>query len=445
MFNTNRFFTPGKLSVLLDGGAGSSGKGKLESFLCAHADNWQFACCTFGPQAGHWTKLDDGRAFFYQTFNSCAYEPDRYEKLYIGPGATIELPAFWREIGENKIPLKKIGISPLASILQNIDGEYERGLCDLDGSPTAAADGGYLAKTGTTAHGCGVNRARRVLRRPEAKFARDIPELAEMICDVPSEIMDRLDAGQAGMLSIAQGFQLSYMLPEFYPHTTSRNVSVAAGFDDMMLPVHYAGNVVLNFRTFPIRINNNKYICKSTGRHLTWAEVNEAAKKIEPWVMARDLINDTWTAHGLDTVGVKVVEGSSGPGYDDQLELTWRQLTHESGSPTPIMEMTSVTKLPRRVFTFSRENLIKAIRHNRANGKVFVSINFMDYVDHAIAGRRGYPSLLTPKAEHWLNLKCHDIVGDIRDAFNPTRSVGLMCIGTGPLTDDKIVPAEMLV
>jgi hypothetical protein len=114
-FNTNFVFSSGKLTVALDGGAGSSGKGKLGSFLCEHANNWQFACNTFMPQAGHWVMLDDGREFFYQTFNSCAYLANRYEKLYIGPGATIELPAFWKEIEKNSIPHHKIGISPLSA------------------------------------------------------------------------------------------------------------------------------------------------------------------------------------------------------------------------------------------------------------------------------------------------------------------------------------------
>src|SRR5947209_11945600 len=104
MFNTDFVFTPGKLTITLDGGAGSSGKGKLGSFLCEHAGNWTFACNTFMPQAGHSVKLDDGKELLYKTFNSCAYLTDRYEKLYIAPGATIELSAFWEELEKNNIP-----------------------------------------------------------------------------------------------------------------------------------------------------------------------------------------------------------------------------------------------------------------------------------------------------------------------------------------------------
>lgn len=417
-FNTNFVFSPGKLTITLDGSAGSSGKGKLGSFLCEHADNWEFACNTFMPQAGHWVKLDDGRDFFYQTFNSCAYLRDRYEKLYIGPGATIELPAFWNELEKNSIPRHKIGISHLTAILQDIDKGYERGTCDLAGNAlTHPVVGGPLADTGSTAHGCGANRARRVLRHESGRYARDVPALSEFLCDVPGEIMARLDRGQSGLLEIAQGFQLSYLLPRFFRHTTSRNCTVAAGLDDLMVPPCYAGNAILNFRTFPIRINNNKYVANATGDHLTWDTVIERAGSSDP------------SKDQLERVGITLVEGDSGPGYPDQEELTWEKLTSISGSPVPLMEITSVTKLPRRVFTFSRMNLEEAIRHNRANGQVYLSVNFANYVDSRLAGTRaigmdGVPG--TSPLHPWLQQKLDGYLDMLK------------FIGTGPKTDDMI-------
>ena len=36
--------------------------------------------------------------------------------------------------------------------------------------------------------------------------------------------------------------------------------SVAQGLSDLMVPTRYARQVVINFRTFPIRINSNSYI-----------------------------------------------------------------------------------------------------------------------------------------------------------------------------------------
>lgn len=557
MGKTNFCFTPGKLTVILDAQAGSSGKGVIGSYVTTHADNWSFACNTYMPNAGHWVKLDNGKSYFYQTLNSCAYQHDKYERLYIGPGACIELPALFRELEENGVPRRKLRISPLTSILQDIDGMFEKGLCNFDGTSnsnlhdydiqqvrdeeaivqegearevvayghlkhqplvpgtvcvriemgalqlakvTFNSDGkpdtsvthhacvldtdntsllgngifsiklkltnwdaifkhlqprpqivkayvdyeyrvsyfnkdagGYLAKTGTTAHGCGANRARRVLRKKEAKYARDIPELAEFICDVPGEIMNRLDRGEAGLLEIAQGFQLSYMLPDMFPFTTSRNCTVAAGFDDMMVPPCYGGNVILNFRTFPIRINSNKYIDKATGEHLTWAQVQERA-----WA---DGIKHALSKGLLESVGITLVEGNSGPGYPDQHELTWEELTRRAGAKTPICEMTSVTKLPRRVFSFSQQNLKQAIRHNRTgDGEVFLSLNFVNYVDDNMTGVRGRVidttsagTVISKPVQDWIN----ENLGEHKDA--------LKFLGTGPLTDDKIDVVQPLL
>ena len=411
---TNFCFTPGKLTVLMDGGAGSSGKGKLGAFIASHADNWQFACNTFMPQAGHWVKNDDGKSYFYQTFNSCAWMSDTYEKLYIGPGSTIELAAFWREKEQNNIPGCKIGISPIASILQDIDGKFERGLIDFDSKDRTDIDHS-LAKTGTTAHGCGANRARRVLRRPEAKYARDIPELKEFICDVPFEIMDRLERGQAGMLELAQGFQLSYLLPDFFPFTTSRNCTVASGLDDMMLPPIYAGNVILNYRTFPIRISSFKYIGEG-GKHLTYDEVKQYEAEGKPY---------------------ETFKGNSGPGYDDQVETSWEKITADSGSPTPIMEMTSVTKLPRRVFTFSRKNVEQSIRHNRTGGKVYIAINFANYLDYNLSGVRHNFGRLD-------HLNSGDKLTEWLDTNVQYLDAEVVFLGTGAKTDDYILFSDSI-
>jgi hypothetical protein len=364
------------------------------------------------PQAGHWVRLEDGRTFFYQTLNSCAYQTERYEKMYIAPGCVIELPAFWREMEENNVPASKIAISPVAGILQDIDGAFERGQVDFDGNKVEKLHDGTM-KRGTTAHGAGANRARRVLRRGEAKYAKDVPELQDFLCDVPREVMKRLDAGQAGMMEIAQGFQLSYLLQDFFPYTTSRNCTVMAALDDAMIPPIYAGDVVINFRTFPIRINSKKWIAPD-GSHLTWEEVEK----------------------GTEGVDYKVIDSHSGHGYDDQEELTWEQITQMSGSPEPIMEMTSVTKLPRRIFTFSKKNLEDAVKFNKTQGKIHLSINFANYVDHNVYHARGresigtafaYSSKLGKKLQQWF-----------QDNLTADQLLMVKLIGTGELTEDII-------
>jgi adenylosuccinate synthase len=398
----------------MDGGAGSSGKGKLGSYIAEHHDNWQFCCNAFSAQAGHWVKLDDGRTYFYQTLNSCAYLVDKYEKMYIGSGTHMELPATLREIEENKVPKEKLGIHPLASIILDKDMAFERGEVDFEGNPLEERHDGTM-KRGSTCHGVGAAKARRVLRRQDVKLAKDTPELQDYICDVEGEIIDRLDKGQAGLLEVAQGFQLS-LLHRFYPYCTSRNVTVAAALNDMFIPTVYAGPLIINFRTYPIRISNKKYLDPETGRHLIWEEIEERG--------------------GEDSDKVQVYIGNSGPGYPDQEEVSWEHITESSGSPEAIMEMTSVTKLPRRAFTFSVENLKESVKFNKTGHPVYISINFANYVDYDMQGQRG--GEVSDKFKTWLEESgINDAIDGLVDAPCPAE---LKFIGTGALTDDMIVP-----
>lgn len=409
-FYTSNFFSKGKLSVVMDGGAGSSGKGAIGSFLAAHADNWQFCCNAFSAQAGHWVRLNDGRKFFYQTFNSCTYMHDRFEKMYIGPGACIELEALWREMAENRLPADKLGIHPLVAIIQEKDAAYERGEVNFEGEETRPHHG--TMKHGSTTHGVGACRARRVLRRDDVVLAKDVPELRPFLCDVTAEIMERLDRGQAGLMEIAQGYQLSLYNSNMYPHVTSRTVTVAGALDEMNLPITTVGNVLINFRTYPIRINNNKYL-DIAGEHLTWEQVLDYHKS-----------------------GKKVItiEGNSGPGYPDQQEVTWDEVTKWSGSPYYLMEITSVTKLPRRVFTFSQQNLRESILQNRTYGRTFICINFMNYVDWSMSEVKGVgEDLVTPKVRKWLVDNVMPVITSLGGRAE------LRYLGTGPHTDDKIV------
>lgn len=402
--NCNDLFMPGTLTTVMDGGAGSSGKGKLTSYIAENNDMATFVCNTFAPQAGHWVKLRNGKSYFYQTLNSCAYMMDKVEKMYLGPGATIELPALLREIAENKVPKDKLGISPIIPILTEIDAEFEKGNLGFDGASLTDKHEGTM-KTGTTAHGCGSVAARRVLRSPSLKLARDIPELQDYLCDVPNEIMARLANQECGILEIAQGFQLSNQHSRFFPYVTSRNVTVAQGLSDMFLPIRAAGPVVINFRTFPIRISSNKYICQSTGKHLTWAEVEAG-------------------------IPHKVYEGNSGSWYPDQTELTWGAVTDYAESPNPIIEMTSVTKLPRRVATFSKINVEEAIKFNDTGMGVHISVNFMNYVDHKMTGVTEYDQL-TDKTKEWLLVNLREYAPLVR------------FLGTGALTDEMVFIPEM--
>lgn len=417
MINTNDLFQPGKMTVLLDGSAGSSGKGKLASFIGEHSDKWTFCCNAFMANAAHWVVLDDGTKYLYQTLNSVAYL-DRYSKLYICGGAVIEIEPLLREIEENHLNPSRLGIHPLVAVVQQKDIDYEAGLCDFEGNAYPERAHSDAMKIGSTIHGVGAARARRILRRSDVKLARDIPELREYMCRTHDEIMDRLDRGESGLMEIAQGYQLGYLLPEFYPKCTSRNCSVAAGLDDCQLPPSVVGDVIINFRTYPIRVSSNKFIDSKTGNILNAIEIANLRKSGE-------------------SSRIVTLKGDSGGCYPDQKEITWDEVTDSSGikaidSSREIRELSSLTKLERRVYTFSKQNLREAIRFNKGSRNTHISVNFINYVDAALEGARGSVAQVTDKARQWLLDNIYDVTKSVNNA-------DLKFIGTGAKTDDMLV------
>lgn len=404
-------FRPGKLTIVEDIGAGSSAKGLRAAHIWRHhrPHHTTFAVNTFMENAAHTVIDDDGIEHVYQCLSSVTTLGD-FEKQYLAPGCVFAKDTIMREINKYGMTPRTLGIHPNAAIVSTKDVDYEAGRCDFEGNPLAKQDSPNL-RIGSTIHGVGASRARRILRRADCVIARDVPELKAFLCDTSAEIMDRLDNGQSGLMEIAQGYQLS-LYSRFFPKTTSRNCTVSAALDDAMLPVVAAGPFIANFRTFPIRVNNNKYVRKHDQKILTWEEYRNT-----------------------DPASVMMITGDSGGCYPDQRELTWAELSESAGKT--ILEQTSLTKLPRRVFTFSQENLKEGLLVNRTGDATYISINFMNYVDASVEGKRTKEEILTPKVRNWIdeNLLNRDLIN-----FYYRHKIDLqgIFIGTYRKIDDSV-------
>lgn len=460
-----QFFIPGKISVILDSSSGSSGKGKIGSYVTKeNVGNYHFVCNTFSTQASHFV-FDKGQPeFCYKQFNSCAHRHEEFEKMYIGHGSVITLKAFFDEVKKTGIPLSKIGLSPLIGICQDNDRLYEEGKVDLAGNPM---EHNGTISNGSTCSGVGAVRARRVLRDKNILLAKDVPELKDMICDVSGEILERLNRGQSGLLEVAQGFQLSNGY-KFYPNCTARNVTVAGALDDMFLPITVVGNVMLNLRTFPIRIASKKYV--ATGdvevelpidiqapthaiQYLTHAACQQAgidpamvekSHAINPMatstkvggiriVMKTKLTGKHLTHNEVKAGYIKFNEVSSysGDGYDDQTEISWEEVEKGYGKVIDDdIKLTSLTKLMRRVFTYSQKNLEDSIIYNQTPHKIFLSLNFINWVDGAMEGTTT-PDAVTTKAQAWID----DNIAPVMKKFD---NVILAYLGTGRYTEETI-------
>lgn len=121
-------------------------------------------------------------------------------------------------------------------------------------------------------------------------------------------------------MEVSQGFSLG-INSGFYPHVTTRECTVAQGLADAGLSPFDLREVLMCVRTFPIRVGNT--------------------------------------------------EGSSGPHYPDQREVTWEELGQQP-------EYTTVTKRVRRVFTWSDQQFRLALRANRPSA---IFLNFVNYLN----------------------------------------------------------------
>lgn len=185
-----------------------------------------------------------------------------------------------------------------------------------------------MTRIGSTAKGVGEAFIERIRRTPANSNVagvrwREHPELAKYIT-TPEEYAATIEAAENIMVEGAQGYSLS-MYHGQYPYTTSRDVTPWQIAADCGLPFKMAPyiNVIGTLRTFPIRVNNR--------------------------------------------------DGSSGPCYPDQQEIEWATLGIDP-------ELTTVTRLPRRVFTFSQMQLVDAMWHCGQYWQTRLFLNFANYM-----------------------------------------------------------------
>lgn len=305
-----------QLHVVTDLQYGSTGKGLLSGYL---AERFQpdTVVIAFSPNAGH-TYIDGDGNKFVNTAIPNGIVSNALRRILIGPGSVINPDTLMAEIEQYALWLDGVDIM----IHENaaVVTQFHR---DLEAASMLAI--------GSTMKGVGAAVIDKIKRDPRANIiARDalVSTPLEGYVVTTQEYNAALDKGEIVMLEGAQGFSLS-INQGFYPFTTSRDCTVHQLLSDCAIPRPKSGvmRVWGCARTYPIRVAN-RY---------------------------KD--------------GVMV--GTSGPCYDDQHEIKWEQL-----GMAP--ELTTVTKLPRRIFTFSEQQIREAIR---MNGVDEVFLNFVNYID----------------------------------------------------------------
>lgn len=175
---------------------------------------------------------------------------------------------------------------------------------------------------GSTQSGTGAAVLRRISRGSGVVFAESDERLKPFVRSVTGFLRDQLTNNKRIIVEGTQGFGLSLLHSSYYPVVTSRDTTASAFLSEAGLSPFDVDDIVMVLRAFPIRVG-----------------------------------------------------GNSGP---LPKEISWDQVTAESGSKEKIVEHTSVSKSIRRVAHFSQEVVLDAIRINRPSRVV---LNHVDYVD----------------------------------------------------------------
>jgi len=226
----------------------------------------------------------------------------------------------------------------MATLMNEINQNKDR----LEGKrimihPQAAVVEGYhaererthnMSKIGSTGKGVGEAMIERIRRDPD--FANTVGirwkgTSFEQYVVTEEEYREALLASENVLIEGAQGFSLSLYHGQ-YPYTTSRDVTPWQILADCGVPYRWASyvHVIGSCRTYPIRVNNQN--------------------------------------------------GTSGPCYPDQVELDWDTLKQ-------VPELTTVTKLKRRIFTFSQKQIQEAVFHCGGYWNTRIFLNFANYCE----------------------------------------------------------------
>lgn len=312
-----------KADMIIDLQFGSTGKGLLAGWMAKRCE-YDTAVCAFATNAGH-TYIDKQRGLSVMTQQlPTAITSPSVRNILIGPGALIHARTLNAELERYSDLMhdKRLMIHPNAAIVEDYHAELE-------------IEWG-MSRMGSTTKGVGAAAIERIRRVPQKRAHEDGPNVAKFRLGRPGhfgldkyvvteeQYRNTLEHSEDILIEGAQGFSLS-MYHGFYPFTTSRDVTPWQIAADCGLPFKWASyiNIYGTLRTYPIRVNNR--------------------------------------------------DGSSGPGYDDQTEMAWSEVGIDP-------ELTTVTKLPRRIFTFSHQQLRQAVWHCGQYWKTNLFLNFANYM-----------------------------------------------------------------
>lgn len=294
------------VTIVVGGQFGSEGKGKVAHYL-AREEGCAAAVRVGGPNSGHTVIDEAGNRRVFQQLPTAAILDD--VTCVLPTGSYIRPEILMREVQAVGLALDRLVIDPKAMVILAEDVRLEQ-------------SGGLGQAIGSTMSGTGAAVARRVSRRSDILFASEHAELKPYVRQTVPLLRNLLASRHRVLIEGTQGFGLSLLHTDHYPHATSRDTTAAACLSESGLSPLDVDRVVLVIRAFPIRVG-----------------------------------------------------GNSGPLPS---EIDWERVTIASGSAETILEYTTVSQKLRRVARFDPDVVREAIAVNRPTDVV---LNHLDYVD----------------------------------------------------------------
>jgi adenylosuccinate synthase len=302
------------VTVVVGGQFGSEGKGKVAHYLAKEMDASVAIRCG-GPNSGHTVIDPNGRPIIFQQLPTPCILPD--VNIVLCAGSFIDIDILKKEIEIARLSPDRLWIDPNAVVITPEMKKTEQ-------------HAGLVDSIGSTGSGTGEAVIQRIQRRNPQILAESFSSLRPYIRETKGFVRSSLDNQERVIIEGTQGFGLSLLHSQHYPHVTSRDTTAAAFVSEAGLSPLDVDDIVLTIRAFPIR-----------------------------------------------------VAGNSGPFAN---EIDWKTVTEESGSNRPIVEYTSVSKNLRRVARFDSSIVRKAIISNEPSRVV---LNHLDYVDAEKSSEKG--------------------------------------------------------
>ena len=227
-------------TIIVGGFFGDEGKGKIVAHIAFKDKPVIISRGGVGPNAGHTVQVGTKEYGVRMVPSGFVYKD---AKLCIGSGVLVDPRVL-------KYEVEMLGVKGRIFVDRR---------CGIITEDHIARDKGsdHLSKKiGSTGSGCGPANSDRVMRiSPQAK---DVPELAEYLMDVPKAIDEELKKDHTVLLEGTQGFGISLYYGT-YPFVTSKDTSASQIAADNGVGPTRIDDVVVVFKAYPTRVGEGPF------------------------------------------------------------------------------------------------------------------------------------------------------------------------------------------